>query len=251
MLPSLRDCCLIFATTSLLSAAAAVRAEDSGGFELEGGGVWLTRNDARIPADTGTEFDLRDLTGSGPAAYFRVGGEWNINDRHGLRVVLAPLEISGTGALAQDTDFVDTTFPAGPTEGKYKFSTYRLTYRYTFHDGEAWRWKVGFTGLIRDAKIELRQGDLQASDDNVGFVPLLHLNGVRRFGERWRFEFDFDGLAGGPGRAIDAALKFTYDLDDHWRLGAGYRTLEGGVDSDETFNFAWLHYGVLTAGYRF
>lgn len=220
--------------------------------DLETGGVWFTRNDAKIPNDAeGDEFDLLDLTGSGPDAFFRLGADWEITGRQGLRLVIAPLSVDGTGDLLQETRFVDTTFAPGPTEAEYRFNTYRLTWRYTFHDGEAWRWRIGVTGLVRDANIELTQGALQDNDDNVGFVPLLHLYGEYAIGPRWQFIFDFDGLAGGPGRAFDAALKLTYDVNDHWQLGGGYRTLEGGADNDDVFSFAWLHYGVLTARYRF
>ena len=37
------------------------------GIGLETGGVWFSRNDIRIPSDTGTEFDMAKLTGSGCA----------------------------------------------------------------------------------------------------------------------------------------------------------------------------------------
>ena len=46
-------------------------------------------------------------------------------------------------------------------------------------------------------------------------------------------------------------LKATYDLNDCWRLGAGYRTLAGGADTDDVYSFGWLHYGVLDVSYRF
>ena len=71
------------------------------------------------------------------------------------------------------------------------------------------------------------------------------------FGDRWLFALDFDGLAGGPGRLFDVALKLEYDLTERWRVGAGYRTLEGGADTDDVYTFAWLHYGVLDISYRF
>lgn len=238
-------------TPQMVAAQAAAEDFDRGSIGIEFGPVSFSRNDVRIPGNTGTEFDMTTLTGSGPDAYVRIDGDWNINRRHGFRVVLAPLEVSGTGNLEQDTDFDGTTFPAGPTEGTYKFSTYKLTYRYTFHDGANWRWRVGFTGLIRDAKIELKQPGLSRKDTNVGFVPLLHLYGEWAFAERWGLVLDFDGLAGGPGRAIDAAIKVTFDVDDHWRIGGGYRTIEGGADTDSVYNFAWLHYGVLSATRRF
>ena len=66
---------------------------------LETGGVWFSRNDIRIPSDTGTEFDMARLTGSGPDFFARIDGHWDINDRHGLRIVLAPREVSATGHL--------------------------------------------------------------------------------------------------------------------------------------------------------
>ena len=225
--------------------------DDRFGIELEFGPVWFSKNDVRVPGDTGTQFDMTDLTGSGPDLFARLGGYWNINDRHGLRLVLAPLEVSGTGELREDTDFAGETFTAGPTEGIYKFNAYKLTYRYTFRDRGAWRWRIGFTGVIRDANIELRQGTLRANDDDVGFVPALHLSGEYRIGDRWLFALDFDGLAGGPGRLFDVALKLEYDLTERWRIGAGYRTLEGGADTDDVYTFAWLHYGVLDLSYRF
>lgn len=71
------------------------------------------------------------------------------------------------------------------------------------------------------------------------------------FDDRWHFLIDLDALAGGPGRAIDLALKIGYDLSDDWRLTAGYRTIEGGADVDEVYNFAWFHSAVLSAVYRF
>jgi hypothetical protein len=57
-------------------------------------------------------------------------------------------------------------------------------------------------------------------------------------------------LAGGPGRAVDAALKLGYDIDRNWTISAGYRTLEGGADVDEVYAFAWLHYLVGSVSYR-
>lgn len=221
------------------------------GIGLEAGGVGFSRNDIRIPNDTGTKFDMTNLTGSGPEFFARLDGHWDINDKHGLRVVLAPLEVSGSGDLPGDTEFAGETFPAGLTEGTYTFNTYKLTYRYTFVDRANLRWRVGFTGVVRDANVELRQGALQANDDDVGFVPTLHLSSDYEISDRWMLRFDFDGLAGGPGRLFDVALKFDYELNDNWRIGGGYRTLEGGADTDDVYSFGWLHYAVFDVRYQF
>lgn len=221
------------------------------GVGLEAGAVGFSRNDIRIPNDTGTRFDMSALTGSGPDFFARLDGYWNINEKHGLRVVLAPLEVSGTGDLPEETDFADEVFAAGPTEGSYKFNTYKFTYRYTFFERPGLSWRVGFTGVVRDANVELRQGGLRANDDDVGFVPSLHLSSDYSLGERWMLRFDFDGLAGGPGRLFDVALKLDYAVNDNWRVGGGYRTLEGGADTDDVYSFGWLHYAVFDVRYRF
>ena len=104
---------------------------------------------------------------------------------------------------------------------------------------------------VPEVEVELRQGDLRANDDNVGFVPALHLSGDYRIGERWLFRLDFDGLAGGPGRLIDLGLLLDYELNENWQVGGGYRMLEGGADTDDVYSFAWLHYATLDLRYRF
>ncbi|MDH4036617.1 MAG: hypothetical protein OEX18_02580 [Candidatus Krumholzibacteria bacterium] len=47
------------------------------------------------------------------------------------------------------------------------------------------------------------------------------------------------------------SLKLYADITDSWSVSAGYRTVEGGADVDEVHNFAWLHYAVQSASYRF
>src|SRR5512146_2105020 len=65
------------------------------GLEVEAGPFWATRNDVKIPPATGTPFSLLDLTGKGPESYFRAYASVNLNRRHGIRFLAAPLEIRG------------------------------------------------------------------------------------------------------------------------------------------------------------
>jgi hypothetical protein len=221
-------------------------------FELEGGPVWQASNDVRLPGDTGTEFSFKDLTGSGPYAAGRFTFDWNIRERHGLRLEVVPLRIEGNGSFAQNVSFAGANFaPGTATEGKYKFDTYRVSYRYLFLNKKTWLMRAGATILIRDAKIELEQAGVKASDSNVGVAPLLNFSTEWGFARRWTAIFDFEGLAGGPGRALDLALKVRYELNERWHLGCGYRMLEGGVDNADVYNFSWFNYGFLSAGYQF
>lgn len=219
---------------------------------VEAGAGYQSRNDVRIPGDTGTGFSLKDLQGSGPVPVVRAWGEWRFADKHGLRLTAAPLRVEGTGTLDEDVFFVDKTFVKGtPVKATYQFDTYRLTYRYRFHQSEKWNWSWGGTLLVRDAKIALEQEGQHASKSNVGGVPLLHLSGVWRMTPQWRTLMEMDGLAGGPGRAIDATVQSFYQTSDRWEFGGGYRTIEGGSDTDAVYTFAWIHVFTLSVNYRF
>ncbi|MGD8360913.1 MAG: hypothetical protein PVJ04_05740 [Gemmatimonadota bacterium] len=240
----------------LLSVApqtgALAQAPPSYEIEFEAGPVWQSRNDVQIPNDqTGTRFSLADLAGKGPWPAGRAYLTWNINQRHGLRLLLAPFSLTETGSVSEPVSFAGETFqPGTPISATYKFSSWRISYRYRFTRRENLDLWVGFTAKLRDAKIELDQGERSSKDTDLGFVPLLHLAADWRLTPAGHLLFDFDGLAGGPGRAFDSSLKFGYDLGDRWRVTAGYRTLEGGADVESVYNFAWLHYGVFSIAHR-
>lgn len=237
-----------------LIAASAHAQPSRFALELEAGPVWQSYNDIEIPNDgTATRFSLKDLAGTGPWFAGRAYLTWNINARHGLRVLAAPLSITETGTSADPLKFAGADYAAGaPVEATYKFNSWRLGYRYTFGGGgDRWTWRLGFTAKIRDAKIELKQGQTTSRKTDVGFVPLLHLSTDWRFAGRWFLLLDIEALAGGPGRAEDAALKISRELSPRLSLAAGYRMVEGGADVEEVYSFAWLHFAVVSATWRF
>uniref|UniRef100_A0A7V0Z3K1 Alginate export domain-containing protein n=1 Tax=candidate division WOR-3 bacterium TaxID=2052148 RepID=A0A7V0Z3K1_UNCW3 len=105
--------------------------------------------------------------------------------------------------------------------------------------------------LIPNAKIRLEQQGRGAEETNLGFVPLLHIGAEQRINDKLGFIFDLEGLAGGPGRAFDGALKLRYYPSRLWGLSFGYRTVEGGADVTSVYNFAWIHYGLVSVFYKF
>jgi hypothetical protein len=221
--------------------------------ELEAGPVWQSRNDVQIPNNASADrFSLVDLVGSGPFPAVRLYVLWNISERHGVRLLLAPLSYTEEGQFSSSVNFAGETFQPGvPTNATYKFNSWRLSYRYHIYRGSTWRWWIGFTAKLRDAKIELNQRGTSAAKTDVGFVPLLHVAGAVRFGRSWSAVIDVDGLAGGPGRAVDGSLKVQYSFDESWSLAAGYRTVEGGADVEEVYNFAWLHYATVSVKFQY
>lgn len=231
---------------------ALAQESDRFAVEVEGGGLWLGRNDVRIPNDpSATEFSLVDAVGRGPSPAVRASVEVNLNERHGLRFVAAPLRIDQRGMLATPVSFAGETFSPGAVDATYQFSSYRATYRYRFFNGDRWQWRVGFTGFVRDARVALSRDGRLAEDTDVGFVPLLHLQGRAALGPRWSVVLDVDGLAATQGRAFDVAATLAYAIDEHWQLAVGYRTIEGGADVDDVFNFAWLNFAVASVRYGF
>jgi hypothetical protein len=236
----------------VLPGLAAAQERERFAVELEGAPFWQSRNDVRIPNETGTEFSLVETIGRGPFGAFRVEAAFDVNERHGFRVVVAPIDVQASGTVGSPVLFAGELFDPGvDTDANYKFSSYRFTYRYRFFRGDTWHWKVGFTGFIRDARIALRQGDTFAEDTDVGFVPLAHVRGEARLSERWRFVLDVDGLGASQGRAFDVAATLRYALSDRWGVAFGYRTIEGGADVEEVYNFAWLHFAVAAVRVHF
>jgi hypothetical protein len=247
---------LLLATVLTLIPAAEsyLRGQEIPRLEIEAelGSFWQSRNDVQIPNDeAGTRFSLADLAGNGPWTSQRLYITWNFNEKHSLRALFAPLSITEAGILEEPVSFAGEDFATdSPVEGTYQFNSWRLGYRYRFSSSPVLDMWVGFTAKLRDAEVRLEQGSTTANDTDLGFVPLLHFAADWRVTPRTHIDLDFDGLAGGPGRAFDVALKFGYDLSDRVTIGGGYRTLEGGADVDTVYNFAWLHYGVVSLALR-
>jgi hypothetical protein len=240
------------AVLALLAPLAAVAQAPTLVVEIEGGPAWQGYNDVEIPNDgTATRFSLYDLAGSGPWPAGRLYVTWNPARRHGLRLLLAPFSLTETGTPDRQLRFAGATYEAGvPAEATYTFNSYRLSYRYLAHEGDRTAAWIGVTAKVRDAVIALEQGGTTSRKDDLGFVPLLHLAGEWRFSPGWQLALDADALAGGPGRAVDAALKLGYDVGERWTVRAGYRMVEGGADVEEVYSFAWLHFAVLSVAWR-
>jgi hypothetical protein len=232
---------------AILTASAQAQTKIS----FEGDLTWQSRNDQRVPGNTGTDFSISDFD-AGPFPGYRVYAGHTFDGRHEIRALYAPLAIKTTGRFDGPVVFQESTFAAGQeTEAYYKFNSYRLTYAYHFDPVGSWKFALGFTGKIRDAEVRLTQGALRESKSNVGFVPLLNLQAVREIAGDWSFRFDMDGLAAPQGRAFDIALFIERDIGESWDAFTGYRTIEGGADNDKVYNMAWLHKFVVGVNAEF
>lgn len=221
-------------------------------FDIESGPAFNGYNDVRIPGDEGTYFSLSEDLESDTYFFWRLRVSRELGDRHLLSFLVAPLRFKSQGRLVRDVLFVDRIFTAGTDlTSRYRFDSYRLTYRYRAYRSEKLSAGIGLTAKIRDAEISLEDADQKAGKSNTGFVPLINFQLLWRFNGRLGMLAEGDALAAPQGRAEDILVAFTSDVDENLRLKLGYRFLEGGADNDEVYTFALVHYLVLGAVWNF
>src|SRR5690554_1776486 len=204
--------------------------------DVESGVAFQESNEIRIFNNRGTLFDFKkDIDIQGPVIPVRVRISYTFNEKNHLFALWAPLQVKYQGAAPRTIQFQDAQFAQGSNiNGLYRFNSYRLTYRRDVVQTDNWTLGVGLTGKIRDASVQLEddQAGRVERNDNVGFVPLLHLYAAYDFGGAAVY-FEGDGLAAKQGRAFDLFLGTQIPSGERLAIKAGYRVLEGGTDSDE------------------
>jgi hypothetical protein len=210
---------------------------------IEGQRVSQSYNNVAIPGSN-LRFSLKQVIGGGSWAGQRITVVLPRGERRGMRFVYAPLRLSGQSNDTAPIAFKDATFqgsPQSPLRGTYRFNSYRASFfkRDPKPGGEL---RYGVTLKVRDADIALSQGNLRRNEYNLGIVPLIYVGGERRFSKKLTGYLDFDGLAGGPGRAFDIGLQLGYRVSPDTDFLLGLRTLEGGADVREVYNFARVNY---------
>ena len=214
--------------------------------DVSGGLVAQSYNKVQIPNEEGTAFDLyKDFQIQGPAIYYSLKLGYRFREKNHLFLLYAPLSVNYEGAAPFDIRFQNTTFLQGQdVDAYYKFNSYRVTYRRDIFSSEKWIVGLGFTAKIRDAEIRLTSAEIIDKKDDFGFVPLLNLYTEYNF-NNWSLFFEGDGLAGGPGRAFDFYLGGKIPINEHLKIKAAYRMVEGGADVKSVYNFTMLHFANL------
>lgn len=219
---------------------------------VETGAAFTGYNDARIPGEGGDLFSLNKELKGNPFFFYRLNASYTFNKKHSLTLLYAPLQTSYTGRIDRPIYFVNSTFAANTDiEAKYKFNSYRITYRYDFVLNPKIEFGLGLTAKIRDAKVALTSGSLQESSSNVGFVPIINFRLFWHCSDKLGVLFQGDALAAPQGRAEDVLIAANYTLSEQIQLYAGYRLLEGGGDSKSVYSFANFNYASIGFTYTF
>ena len=219
--------------------------------DFETGAAISGYNDVRIPGDSGTKFSLSEELDTDPAVFWRLRISRDLGEKHHLTLLMAPLRLESDGGFDRVVSFAGVDFPANvDIKARYRFDSYRLTYRYRFFQNERLYAGIGLTAKIRDAEISLSDAGRKASKANTGFVPLINLKLHWQFNRKLGVLFQGDGLAAPQGRAEDFLIAGLYKPDARLELKLGYRFLEGGADNDEVYTFALVNYIVIGATWR-
>jgi len=227
----------------VLAGASAARADERRlQLAFEAGPAWQTRNDFRIPGDTGTLVDLADYD-AGPATSVRTTLTFNLTDKHSVRLLAAPLRIKTAFTPEAPIRFQELVFPAGQlVDARYAFDSYRLSWYRRLAPRGKWSLRLGATLKVRSAEIGLNGQPGDSVKKNVGLVPLAYVYARYQASDRFALELEADALAAPQGRAEDVSLKGVFRVSDRVDVDLGYRLLEGGADNDTVYTFAFFHY---------
>lgn len=231
---------------TVASALISVAAHAEPFWDLETGAVFSGYNDVRIPGDSGTRISLTEDLKPETSYFFRMQAGYTFFTKHTVSFLAAPLRLHSSGKIDRDVVFKGTTFTAGSdVSTRFRFDSYRLTYRFDFYQNESFTAGLGITAKIRDASISMSDGNRRAEKENTGFVPLVNFRLSWLFARPFGFLLEGDALAAKQGRAEDILAALTYRFSPNIVVKAGYRMLEGGADNDEVYTFSMFHYAVV------
>lgn len=206
----------------------------------------IVKNEFRVPKQGGTDVQFPDSS----QMYYRIEGNWDWNEKHGLRFVYAPFKYSEKINPSAPITFDKKTFSANnETTLRFKFNSYRLGYVYHWIQNTNWTVDVGGTLKIRDALISVEQPGTEEKFTDFGFVPLLYFKLAHRWSSLWSTVLTADGAGSLQGYAIDALLDVQYHLEDKYIFSIGYRILDGGADNDTVKTFSTIQY--LSTGFSY
>jgi hypothetical protein len=233
-------------------------------FDIETGAYWVNQNDAssswknsqgELNGIEGTLFSYANdfINPANPLLRIRASIAFGQSKKHFLSGLAAPLQYTTTGSFQAPVVFNSTIFaPQTTTIGFYKFSGYRLTYRYHFIQSERLKLGLGLTLNLRDAEFSLQQGSIYERNYNRGVVPLINTYVNYKCSKNLGVLVDGDVFyVDKTGGAIDYLFGATYMLNDQLQLKSGYRFFSGvGSEVGNVYNQLFVSSFVLGAVYQ-
>jgi len=233
-------------------------------FDIETGAILVNSNDASSSWQN-SNGDLNGLDGTlfsystdfknplKPLVRFRASYAFGKTQRHVVSFLAAPLQYACSGNFQDTVVFNSKVYLPGAVDGFYKFSGYRLTYRYMIKNSEKFKFGLGLTLNLRDAEFSLRQGGQYERNYNRGVVPLINTYLNYMFTSKFGFLVDGDVFyIDKTGGAIDYLTGINFVPNQNLSLKLGYRFFSGvGSEVGNVYNKLFVSSFVLGGVYSF
>jgi hypothetical protein len=233
--------------------------------DLETGGVFVNKNDVssswknswgELNGLDGTLFSFPKAFDNSikPLLRLRASYSFGKDQRHFISFLAAPLQYRCVGTF-QDTVIFNSKLytPGSPVEGFYKFSGYRLTYRYLIANSLKFKFGLGLTLNLRDAEFSLNQGGQYERNFNRGVVPLV--NTYLNYSLTKKLGLLVDGdvfYIDKTGGAIDYLTGLNYTVNPKLSLKLGYRFFSGvGSEAGNVYNKLFVSSAVIGGVFTF
>jgi len=223
-------------------------------YEIRGvaelGFVGVPRHTIQFGKD-GTRFDyVQEGSQNILFPFERMSAELHLKPRHTIVFLIQPLdvrtEVTLENPLILDTD----TFPAGtPTNLRYGFDFYRVSWQYDFAPAPEKELALGLSLQVRDAAITFasKNGDKLRVYQDLGPVPILRFRGRLPVTDGTWFGTEIDGFyAQGKGvtgstnvetsfkgAILDASLRYGMKLNESVEAFLNLRYLGGGASGQQ------------------
>lgn len=233
--------------------------------DVESGTFWVNKNDASsswknsngdLNGIDGTLFSYSsDFKNSAkPLLRIRASYSFGTTKRNFISLLAAPLQYKTEGSFNNPVIFNSNVFDAlKPSEGFYKFSGYRITYRYQIVKKEKLNIGLGLTLNFRDAEFSLKQDGKYERNYNQGFVPLINTYLNYQFSKRVGLLVDGDVFyVDNTGGAIDYLTGVNIVIGNSFNLKTGYRFFSGvGSEKGNVYNKLFVSSFVIGGVYNF
>ena len=223
-------------------------------YELQFGPAYLRKNKITAPSDTGTTFDLNNFNKiDDPTTTAALLYTFFLGKRHGVTVVFAPFESRDETTLANNVNFQGNTFTAGTDVGtSYRMYDMRLQYAYDLHPEKPWIIDVGGALAVQYTSFEMAASAGTPADavTHWNALPLLYAKVGYYLSKRFHIDLDSSGMYLSDTRHYDGGLMLSYDIDDHWDAGVGYRYFDRRLDTSELKNDVQYDITVLKLAYQ-
>jgi hypothetical protein len=236
----IRDLALVLALTAGLGVIGQ-EADAQLIIEWESGPTIVSRSDIGVPGDGGTVYAAAEDADVLFAQRIGVGAA--IGERHIIGLSFAPYELETEGQFSQSVTFQESVFLAGETvRSAYQLNLYRLSYHYRAIGTDRLRAAVGVSVQLRSTRAALTGADASVAKRAWGFRPLVSAR------LRWQLlspaslRVDADAVRGPGERWEDVLVAVEVEPAERFRFRAGYRLLEGRVDSDALYNASLVHH---------